>query len=94
LTRRHDLRRVLPISVLGLSVLIATVDVAGSRGLKAILAPFTRGGAPVAVAASTLAARVHDEFECDRLTVALATALERTMQPASAWIWLWSGGYR
>jgi len=32
--------------------------------------------------------RVRDEVEVDRLAVALATTLERTMQPASASIWL------
>jgi hypothetical protein len=36
----------------------------------------------------TFAARVRDEVEVDRLTVALATTLERTMQPATASIWL------
>jgi hypothetical protein len=34
------------------------------------------------------AARVRDEVEVERLTVALATTLERTMQPASTSIWL------
>jgi len=34
------------------------------------------------------AARVRDEVEVDRLTVALASTLERTMQPASASIWI------
>jgi hypothetical protein len=36
----------------------------------------------------SFAARVRDEVEVDRLAVALATTLERTMQPASASIWL------
>jgi hypothetical protein len=37
------------------------------------------------------AARVRDEVEVDRLAVALSMTLERTMQPASASIWLRSG---
>ena len=40
------------------------------------------------------AARVRDEVEVDRLAVALARTLERTMQRASASIWLQSGGDR
>ena len=36
----------------------------------------------------SFAARVRDEVEVDRLTVALSTTLERTMQPKSASIWL------
>jgi hypothetical protein len=40
------------------------------------------------------AARVRDEVEVDRLTVALATTLERTMEPASASIWLRSRNRR
>ncbi len=38
------------------------------------------------------AAQVRDEVEVDRLAVVLAATLERTMQPASASIWLRSGG--
>jgi hypothetical protein len=38
------------------------------------------------------AARVRDEVEVDRLAGAISTTLERTMQPASASIWLRSGG--
>jgi hypothetical protein len=39
----------------------------------------------------SFAARVRDEVEVDRLAVALSITLERTMQPASASIWLRSG---
>jgi hypothetical protein len=38
------------------------------------------------------AAQVRDEVEVDRLAGVLAATLERTMQPASASIWLRSGG--
>ncbi|HEY8868876.1 MAG TPA: hypothetical protein VIM30_05755 [Candidatus Limnocylindrales bacterium] len=40
----------------------------------------------------SFAARVRYEVEVDRLAVSLSTTLERTMQPASASIWLRSGG--
>jgi hypothetical protein len=40
----------------------------------------------------SFAARVRDEVEVDRLAVALSSTLERTMQPASASIWLRSDG--
>jgi hypothetical protein len=40
----------------------------------------------------SFAARVRDEVEVDRLAGAISTTLERTMQPASASIWLRSGG--
>ncbi len=39
------------------------------------------------------AARVRDEVEVDRLTVELSSTLERTMQPASASIWLRAGAH-
>lgn len=112
-----------------LTAILAAVYVASFLGLQAILAPFTRGGGPVTVVASTLAgfalfspvrrriqaavdrrfyrsrydaareidgfaARVRDEVEVDRLAVARARTLERTMQRASASIWLRSGGDR
>ena len=38
------------------------------------------------------AAHIRDEVEVERLTVALEGTLERTMQPASAAIWLEAGG--
>ena len=40
----------------------------------------------------SFAARVRDEVEVDRLAGAISSTLERTMQPASASIWLRSGG--
>jgi hypothetical protein len=40
----------------------------------------------------SFAARVRDEVEVDRLAGAISSTLERTMQPASASIWLRPGG--
>jgi len=38
------------------------------------------------------AAHVRDEVEVERVTDALAATLQRTMQPASAALWLRAGG--
>jgi hypothetical protein len=71
-SRRRDRRRLLSISALGVITLIAVVVVA--VGLSTSV---EQGNDPV-----------RDQVDVDRPMVALATTLERTLQSASASIWL------
>jgi hypothetical protein len=68
-------------------------DVTGAGTETAVTIRERRGGMMHRMRHSwVFAAQVGDEFEVDRLAVALGTTLERTIQPASASIWLRSGG--
>jgi hypothetical protein len=77
-SRAREMRRLIALSTLGVTMLIATVVLA--VGLSTSV---EQGNDPV-----------RDQVEVDRPTVALATTPERTFQSASAAIWLGAAGAR
>jgi len=101
---RDTMRRLLTLSVLGVAMLIATM-VASTLAVFVLFSPvrrriqatvdrrFYRSRYDAAREIDGFAARVLDEVEVDRLAVARARTLERTMQRASA-SWPRSGGDR
>jgi hypothetical protein len=81
-----------PVAVAASTLVVFALFAPVRRRIQAIVdRRFYRSRYDAAREIESFAARVRDEVEVDRLAGAISTTLERTMQPASASIWLRSG---
>jgi hypothetical protein len=84
-----------PVAVAASTLVVFALFAPVRRRIQAIVdRRFYRSRYDAAREIESFAARVRDEVEVDRLAGAISTTLERTMQPASATIWLRPGGSR